>query len=267
MKAFDYYKPSSVREAAALLSSGAERRPIAGGMSLLPTIKQRLAAPAALIDLSGISALKGISVDAATITIGAMTRHADVAASAAVTKALPALARLAGGIGDPAVRNRGTIGGSLANNDPAADYPAAILALDATIVTNLREIPADRFFRGMFETALEPDELITAVKCPLPIAAGYATMRNMASRFALVGVFVTKLDAGIRVAVTGAASAVFRVPAFEAALATRFEPAAIDGHAVDPSGLNTDIHAEAAFRAHLIGVMARRAVAAAQTIH
>jgi carbon-monoxide dehydrogenase medium subunit len=264
MKAFAYHKPNSVPEAVALLADDSEIRPIAGGMSLLPTMKQRLAAPAGLIDLSGIAALKGIGADAETITIGAMTRHIDVARSAAVAKALPALAQLAGGIGDPAVRNRGTIGGSLANNDPAADYPAAILALGATIVTNTREIAADLFFRGMFETALEPGELITAVKLPIPSAAGYAKVPNMASRFALVGVFVAKFATGVRVAVTGAAPAVFRVPAFEAALSKRFEPAAVNGHGVDPAGLNSDIHAEAAFRAHLISVMARRAVAAAQ---
>ena len=192
MKAFDYHKPSSVPEAAALFASGSEIRPLAGGMSLLPTMKQRLSAPSALIDLSGIPALKGISVGADTITIGAMTRHVDVARSPEVLKALPALAQLAGGIGDPAVRNRGTIGGSLANNDPNADYPAAALALGATIVTSTREIAADQFFRGMFETALAPGELITAVKLPIPLAAGYAKMPNQASRFALVGVFVAK---------------------------------------------------------------------------
>ena len=264
MKAFAYHKPNSVPEAVALLANGLEIRPLAGGMSLLPTMKQRLAAPAGLIDLSGISALKGIAAGADSITIGAMTRHSDVARSPAVAKALPALAQLAGGIGDPAVRNRGTIGGSLANNDPAADYPAAILALGATIVTNTREIAADHFFRGMFETALESGELITAVKLPIPAAAGYAKAPNMASRFALVGVFVAKFATGVRVAVTGAAPAVFRVPAFEAALSKRFEPAAVNGHGVDPAGLSSDIHAEAAFRAHLISVMAKRAVAAAQ---
>src|SRR5579863_6926521 len=257
MRAFAYHKPNSVPEAVGLLANGGESRPIAGGMSLLPTMKQRLAAPAALIDLSGIATLKGISADANAITIGAMTRHVDVGRSSAIVKALPALAQLAGSIGDPAVRNRGTIGGSLANNDPAADYPAAVLALGATIVTNKREIHADHFFRGMFETALEPGELITAVKLPIPAAAGYAKVPNMASRFALVGVFVAKFATGVRVAVTGAAPAVFRVPAFEAALAKRFEPAAVNGHGVDPSGLNSDIHAEAAFRAHLISVMAR----------
>ncbi len=181
-------------------------------MTLLPTIKQRLAAPGALIDLSGIAALKGIDASAGAITIGAMTRHVDVATSQKVTKSVPALAQLAGSIGDPAVRNRGTIGGSLANNDPAADYPAAVLALGATIVTNIREIAADHFFRGMFETALEPGELITAVKFPLPVAAGYAKVQNAASRYALVGVFVAKFASGVRVAVTGAGPVVFRVP-------------------------------------------------------
>jgi aerobic carbon-monoxide dehydrogenase medium subunit len=263
MKAFDYHKPSSIPEAAALAASGAEIRPLAGGMSLLPTMKLRLSAPSALIDLSGIPALKGISVGANVVTIGAMTRHVDVARSPEVQKALPALAQLAGGIGDPAVRNRGTIGGSLANNDPNADYPAAALALGATIVTSTREIAADRFFRGMFETALAPGELITAVKLPIAVAAGYAKMPNMASRFALVGVFVAKFADGVRVAVTGAAPAVFRVPAFETALAARFAPEAVNGHGVDPAGLSSDIHAEAAFRAHLISIMAKRAVAAA----
>jgi carbon-monoxide dehydrogenase medium subunit len=264
MKAFAYHKPNSLPEALALLGNGAESRPLAGGMSLLPTMKQRLSAPGILIDLSAIAALRGTSVGADAVTIGAMTRHVDVARSSEIATALPALARLAGGIGDPAVRNRGTIGGSLANNDPAADYPAAVLALGATIVTDKREIAADQFFRGLFETSLEPGELITAVKFPIPLAAGYAKLPNMASRFALVGVFVARFAAGVRVAVTGAASAVFRVPAFEAALNRRFEPASVNGHGVDPAGLNSDIHAEAAFRAHLISVMARRAVAAAQ---
>jgi aerobic carbon-monoxide dehydrogenase medium subunit len=263
MKTFDYHKPNSVHEAVALLTSGSERQPIAGGMTLLPTIKQRLAAPGALIDLSGIAALKGIDASAGVITIGAMTRHVDVAISQKVTKSVPALAQLAGSIGDPAVRNRGTIGGSLANNDPAADYPAAVLALGATIVTNTREIAADHFFRGMFETALEPGELITAVKFPPPLAAGYAKVQNAASRYALVGVFVAKFRSGVRVAVTGAGPVVFRVPRLEAALSGRFEPIAVNGHAVDPAGLNSDIHAEAAFRAHLIIVMAKRAVTAA----
>ena len=263
MKTFDYHKPNSVSEAVALMSNEKDSRPIAGGMSLLPTMKQRLAAPEVLIDLSGIVALKAIEAGARAITVGAMTRHVDVANSPAVANSIPALAQLAGGIGDPAVRNRGTIGGSLANNDPAADYPAAVLALGATVMTDRQEIPAEQFFRGMFETALAPGELITAVRFPLPIAAGYAKMRNAASRFALVGVFVAKFATGVRVAVTGAGPAVFRVPVLESALSASFQSAAVNGHGVDPAGLNSDIHAELAFRAHLIVVMAKRAVAAA----
>jgi aerobic carbon-monoxide dehydrogenase medium subunit len=264
MKSFDYHKPSSLPEAVSLLAKTSGSLPIAGGMSLLPTMKQRLATPQALIDLSGIAALKGITSGTEAITIGAMTRHVDVATSPLVAKAFPALARLAGNIGDPAVRNRGTIGGSLANNDPAADYPAAVLALGATIATNAREIAADQFFCGMFETELKPGELITAVKFPLAAAAGYAKVQNAASRYALVGVFVAKFASGVRVAVTGAAPVVFRVPVFEATLSKRFEPGSVNGHGVDPATLNTDIHAEAAFRAHLIGVMAKRAVVGAQ---
>jgi carbon-monoxide dehydrogenase medium subunit len=263
MRAFEYHKPSSVQEAVALLGKSADSQPLAGGMSLLPTIKHRLSRPAALIDLSAIEALKGITAAAGLLTVGATTRHIDVANSPTVQKAIPALAQLAGGIGDPAVRNRGTIGGSLANNDPAADYPAAVLALGATIVTNQREIAADQFFRGMFETALEAGELITAVKLPTPAAAGYAKLQNAASRFALVGVFVAKFSSGVRVAVTGAGPAVFRLSTFEAALSERFEPDAVRGHGVDASGLTSDIHAEAAFRAHLVLVMAKRAVMAA----
>ena len=263
MKTFDYHKPNSVSEAVALMSNEKDSRPIAGGMSLLPTMKQRLAAPEVLIDLSGIVALKAIEAGAGAITVGAMTRHVDVANSPAVANSIPALAQLAGGIGDPAVRNRGTIGGSLANNDPAADYPAAVLALGATVMTDRQEIPAEQFFRGMFETALAPGELITAVRFPLPIAAGYAKMRNAASRFALVGVFVAKFATGVRVAVTGAGPAVFRVPVLESALSASFQSAAVNGHGVDQTGLNSDIHAESAFRAHLIVVMAKRAVAAA----
>ena len=263
MRAFEYHRPTSVPEAVALLARSAETQPIAGGMSLLPAMKLRLSRPAALIDLSGIEALKGITAATGMLTIGATTRHIDVANSPTVKNAIPALAQLAGGIGDPAVRNRGTIGGSLANNDPAADYPAAVLALGATIVTDKREIAADQFFRGMFETALEPGELITSVKSPVPTAAGYAKLQNAASRFALVGVFVAKFSSGVRVAVTGAGPAVFRLPAFEAVLSKRFEPDAVSGHGVDASGLTSDIHAEAAFRAHLILVMAKRAVMAA----
>jgi carbon-monoxide dehydrogenase medium subunit len=263
MRTFEYHKPTSVSEVVALLGEGAETQPIAGGMSLLPAMKLRLSRPAALIDLSGIEALTGVTATAGMLTIGATTRHINVANSPTVRNAIPALAQLAGAIGDPAVRNRGTIGGSLANNDPAADYPAAVLALGATVVTDKREIAADQFFRGMFETALEPGELITSVKSPVPAAAGYAKLQNAASRFALVGVFVAKFSSGVRVAVTGAGPAVFRLPAFEAALSKRFEPDAVSGHGVDASGLTSDIHAEAAFRAHLVLVMAKRAVAAA----
>ncbi len=266
MKAFAYHKPASIPEAVALMSNGTEGQPIAGGMSLLPAIKQRLASPAALIDLSGIAALKGIAVSDNMLTIGAMTRHFDVATSQTVAQSIPGLAQLAGSIGDPAVRNRGTIGGSLANNDPAADYPAAVLALGATIVTDRREIAADQFFRGMFETSLEPGELITAIKFPIPLAAGYAKIPNAASRFALVGVFAAKFETGTRVAVTGAGPAVFRVPTFEMVLSRSFEPEAINGHTIDADGLSSDIHAEAAFRAHLITVMGKRAVVAALAI-
>ena len=264
MKTFDYHKPNSVSEAVALMSNEKDSRPIAGGMSLLPTMKQRLAAPEVLIDLSGIVALKGIEAGAGAITVGAMTRHVDVANSPAVANSIPALAQLAGGIGDPAVRNRGTIGGSLANNDPAADYPAAALALGATIVTNKRRIPAQDFFSGLFETALEPGELITQVSFPTPQKAAYMKFANPASRYALVGVFVAKTAGGVRVAVTGAGSnGVFRAQALETALNANFSPSALDGVAVSASGLNSDIHADADYRAHLIGVMAKRAVAAA----
>jgi len=263
MKSFDYHKPQSVLEAVALLAA-AESRPLAGGMTLLPTMKQRLSAPERLVDLAGIAGLTRIDATGGTLTIGAMTRHVEVARSEAVAAAIPALATLAAGIGDPAVRNRGTIGGSLANNDPAADYPAAALGLRATIVTSKREIPADAFFLGMFETALSSDELIVAVKLPVPLAAGYSKFASPASRYALVGVFVAKFADGVRVAVTGAASGVFRLGAFEAALARRFEPGSIASLVVDASGFSSDIHAEAAFRAHLVKVMATRAVAAAQ---
>jgi aerobic carbon-monoxide dehydrogenase medium subunit len=267
MKAFDYHKPSSVPEAAALFASGSEIRPIAGGMSLLPTMKQRLSAPSALIDLSAIPALRGISVGADSITIGAMTRHADVARSPEVQKALPALAQLAGGIGDPAVRNRGTIGGSLANNDPNADYPAAALGLGATIHTTKGKHEADSFFKGLFETALAPDEIITKVSFPLAKKAGYEKFRNQASRFALVGVFVSKRGSDIRVAVTGAGSnGVFRVASFEEALKKRFAPKSLEGLTIPATGMNSDIHGSAEYRAHLVAVMARRAVARANDL-
>ena len=263
MYAFTQHRPATVRQAASLLTKQEEAKLLAGGHTLIPTMKQPLAGPKNLVDLSKVEGLTGIEMKGRSLTIGAMTTHVEVETSPIVRENSPALAELAGKIGDPAVRHRGTIGGSLANNDPNADYPAAALALGATIVTSTREIAADQFFRGMFETALAPGELITAVKLPIPLAAGCAKMPNQASRFALVGVFVAKFADGVRVAVTGAAPAVFRVPAFEAALAKRFEPGAVNGHGVDPAGLSSDIHAEAAFRAHLISVMAKRAVTTA----
>ena len=263
MRSFAYHQPGSISEAAALLSAVTESRPIAGGMTLLPTIKQRLAAPEALVDLSKVSGLTGVSEDGTSLTIGAMTRHAEVAKSALARARIPALAALAADIGDPAVRNRGTLGGSVANNDPAADYPAAVLGLGATIVTNEREIAADKFFVGLFETALRPGEIIAAIRFPAPLAAGYAKFKAPASRFALVGVFVARMNDGVRVAVTGAGPGVFRVASMEEALARRFDPTAIAAIRIDADGLNSDMHAEAAYRAHLVTIMAKRAVATA----
>jgi aerobic carbon-monoxide dehydrogenase medium subunit len=263
MYAFEYHRPHTLSGALADIAK-AEAKPLAGGQTLLPTMKQRLASPSALIDLQGVKELHGIARDGDAITIGAMTRHADVARGAVVQAAIPALAKLASGIGDAHVRNKGTIGGSLANNDPAADYPAAALALGATIITNKRRISASDFFTGLFETALEAGELITQVSFPIPQKAAYMKFANPASRYALVGVFVAKAAGGVRVAVTGAGqNGVFRADAFEAALNANFSPAALEGLSVPASGLNSDIHADADYRAHLIGVMAKRAVAAA----
>jgi len=256
---FDYHRPSSLSEAAGLLSGDATL--MAGGQTLIPTLKQRLANPDAVVDLSGIAELKGISVDGGTVTIGAMTRHADVAASGDVAGAIPALAELASHIGDAQVRNRGTLGGSIANNDPAADYPAALVALGATVHTNKRTISADDFFTDIFDTALAEDEIVTKVSFPVPQAAAYQKFPNPASRYAMVGVMVARTGSGVRVAVTGAGPCVFRVAAMEQALAGDFSAAAIEGVTVSADGLNTDIHASAEYRAHLIGVMARRAVA------
>jgi carbon-monoxide dehydrogenase medium subunit len=263
MKSFQYHRPDTVPAALALLGGAEETRPIAGGMTLLPTIKQRLASPTALVDLSKIPQLFGIVLDGDVLTIGAMTRHVDVAESELIRARVPVLASLAAGIGDPAVRNRGTIGGSIANNDPAADYPAAALALDATIVTDRREIPADAFFLGLFETALEPDEVIVALRFPVPSAGAYAKFKSPASRYATVGVCVAKTAGKVRVAVTGAGPCVFRVPNMEAALAASFAPEAIASIRIPEQGLNSDIHADAQFRAHLVTVMAKKAVAAA----
>lgn len=261
---FNYHRPKSLADAQAALKGKSEARPMSGGMTLIPTLKQRLAKPSDVVDLGGIKDLAGIKLDAGGVTIGAMTKHADVASSADVKGAIPALASLAGHIGDPAVRNRGTIGGSVANNDPAADYPAACLALGATITTNKRAIKADDFFTGLFETALGDGEIITSISFPIPDKANYQKFRNPASRYAIVGVFVAKKGADVRVAVTGAGSkGVFRQKDFEAALAANFSPAALDGKSQSQANLNTDIHADAEYRAHLVGVMTKRAVAAA----
>jgi carbon-monoxide dehydrogenase medium subunit len=263
MISFAFHSPQTVPEAAALLGSVSDSMPFAGGMTLLPTIKQRLASPAALVDLSKIPQLSGIAVEGNALVIGAMARHVDVAESARVRDSIPLLATLAAGIGDPAVRNRGTIGGSIANNDPSADYPAAVLALAATIVTDRRAIAADSFFTGLFETALEPGEVITAVRFPIPSAGGYAKFKSPASRYAVVGVCVVKTADQVRVAVTGAGPGVFRLAEMEAALAASFEAGAVASIKVSAANLNSDIHADPEYRAHLITVMAKKAVTAA----
>ena len=260
MKDFSYHKPSTVSEAVALLAADGENRPLSGGMTLLPTMKMRLASPTAIVDLAALPGLTAITVGGGSVTIGAMTTHAAVAASAEIKKAIPALATLAGLIGDPQVRHRGTIGGSMANADPSADYPAAAVGLGATIVTDRREIAADNFFTAMFQTALEPDEIIVAVRFPIPDAAGYAKFRSQASRFALVGAFVSRVGGTVRVAITGAGPVVFRSKDIEDALAVSFLPEALARISVAPSGLNSDIHADSEYRAHLVVVMARRAV-------
>ena len=263
MYTFEYHRPHTLSGALAELAK-ADAKALAGGMTLLPTMKQRLASPSALVDLKTVPELTGIAREGDNLVIGAISRHADVAGSSVVEAAIPALAKLAGGIGDPHVRNMGTIGGSIANNDPSADYPAAALALGATIVTDKRRIPAQDFFTGLFETGLEAGELITRVSFPIPQKAAYMKFANPASRYALVGVFVARTAGGVRVAVTGAgANGVFRANALETALAANFSPAALDGVSVAASGLNSDLHADADYRAHLIGVMAKRAVAAA----
>jgi carbon-monoxide dehydrogenase medium subunit len=260
MKDFDYHRPGTLAELETVFAAQPEARALAGGMTLLPSLKLRLAEPPALVDLAGIAALRGIRSDPDAVTIGAMTRHAEIERSAEVRRGLPALAELAGGIGDPQVRHRGTLGGSIANHDPAADYPAALLALGATVATTRRTIAAADFFTGMFETALQPGELVTAVRFPHASLAAYEKFRSPASRYALVGVFVAKTVGGVCVAVTGAAPCVFRAAAIEAALAERFAPESLDGLRHPADDLNSDLHADAAYRAHLITVLARRAV-------
>jgi carbon-monoxide dehydrogenase medium subunit len=261
MYEFKYHRPATVRQAANLLVKNEDAKLIAGGHTLVPVMKQRLASPPHLVDLSHVEGLNGIEIKGRSLVIGATAKHADVATSPTVGEAIPALADLAGVIGDPAVRHRGTIGGSLANNDPTADYPAAVLALGATIVTNKRRLKAEEFFQGLFTTALEPDEIITKVMFPLPKKAAYVKFRNQASRYALVGVFVARRPSDVRVAVTGAgANGVFRVTEFEEALKKRFSPKVLEGLTVPAEGLNSDLHGSAEYRAHLIGVLARRAV-------
>jgi len=261
MYEFNYQAPTSLADATQAITAAEDGKLLAGGMTLVPTLKQRLARPSDLIDLGRIADLKHIKVDGGTVTIGAMATHAEVGASEAVTKAIPGLAWLAANIGDPAVRHRGTLGGSISNNDPAADYPAALLALGATIYTTKRQLSAAEFFVGMFETALELDEIVTAVSFPVPEKSAYQKFRNPASRYAVVGVFVAKTAAGVRVAVTGAGPSVFRVTEFEAALDKSFAASALDGLLIDAGELNADIHASADYRAHLVTVFAKRAVA------
>jgi carbon-monoxide dehydrogenase medium subunit len=262
MYEFELKKADSVANAAALLAQTGGR-PLAGGQSLIASMKMRLSQPGTLVDLSGIAELTGIRKEGGHVVIGAMTRHAEVAASAEVKAAIPALAALAEGIGDRQVRNMGTLGGALANNDPAACYPAAVLGLNAIVHTNKRKIAADDFFKGLYETALADGEIITSVSFPIPKKAAYAKFLQPASRFALVGVFVAQTAGGVRVAVTGAGSSVFRAKAIEEALAKSFTADAAKGVKVSAAGLNTDLHGSAEYRAHLISVMAARAVAVA----
>jgi aerobic carbon-monoxide dehydrogenase medium subunit len=261
MHAFQYHRPASSKEAIGLAGQKSEGRYLAGGQSLVQAMKLRLSSPTDLIDLGTLKELAGIKLSGAAAEIGAMTRHADVAASAELKRAIPSLAALAGMIGDRQVRHMGTIGGSLANNDPAADYPAAVLALNATITTNKRKIGADSFFKGLYETALEPGELITAVSFQVPKRGAYMKFKNPASRFALVGVYVADFGQGnVRVGVTGAGPSAFRQAEMEKALAARFAPEAVAGIKVKPDGLNNDLHASPEYRAHLITVMCKRAV-------
>ena len=263
MYAFNYHRPETLEAASAALAAAADGQVLAGGQTLIPTLKQRLANPSDVIDLGGIAGLGGVRREGDAIVVGAMTRHAEVASSAEVRNAIPALAALADCIGDPQVRNAGTIGGSIANADPAADYPAAVVGLGATVRTGRRAIAGDDFFTGLFETALEEGEIVLSVSFPVPRRAAYAKFPNPASRYAVVGVMVAETGSGVRVAVTGAGGHAFRVGAMESALGASFTPEAIRDVAVSPDGLNEDIHASAEYRAHLVGVMARRAVAAA----
>jgi carbon-monoxide dehydrogenase medium subunit len=263
MQEFNYHRPTKVADAVKLIRKAKNGKLMSGGMTLIPTMKQGLATPSDVIDLGGLKN-SGISTGARKVTIKAGTTHSQVAESEGLQKTLPALAEVAGAIGDPHVRNRGTVGGSIANNDPAADYPAALVGLGATVVTSSRNIPADKFFTGMFATALKRDEIVTAVEFPVIKRSGYAKFPNPASRYAMVGVFISQDRAGkVRVAVTGAGPSVFRVSEMERALEKNFTPDALADVSVNARGLNNDMHGSAEYRAHLVGVMARRAVAAA----
>lgn len=265
MYAFNYVKVKSLKEAGELLAAHPDAELLGGGMTLLPTMKARLAQPSHLIDIAGLAELKGVKVQAGKLVIGAATRHHEMAGSEVVKQSIPALAQLASQIGDPQVRNLGTIGGSVANNDPAADYPAAVLALDATVITTRREIAADDFFQGMFATALEPDEIVTRLSFPVPKRAVYAKFPHPASGYAMAGVFIADTVNGIRVAVTGAGPGVFRWPEAEAALAKQMSTAALAGLALAADDLNEDLHAPREYRAHLVRVMTQRAVTALQS--
>ena len=260
---FEYHKPGSIADAVKILSADPDARPISGGQTLLPALKHRLNKPSSVVDLSGIAELKGIRREGSKLVIGALAKHNEVAESAEVKAAIPALAALAGTIGDTQVRNRGTIGGSVSNNDPAADYPAAVLALNATVVTDKRRITADDFFQGMFTTALEPGELLVAVEFPIPEKAGYAKMRNPASRYVMAGAFVARTGGAVRVAINGAGPGVFRQADMEKALTANWSADAVANVRQSAENLNGDIHGSAEYRAHLVTVMAKRAVAAA----
>lgn len=262
MQDFAFHRPTTLADAHEAIRAAGDGKFMAGGQSLIPLLKLDMAAPDAVVSLAGIADLAGISRDGDTLVVGAGSTHAKVAASATVREAVPALSDLAGRIGDPQVRNRGTLGGSIAHADPAADYPAALVALGATVVTDRREIGAEDFFQGMFRTALAEDEIVTAVRFPVPEAAAYAKFPNPASKYAVVGVMVARVAEGVRVAVTGAGASVFRASAFEEALTKDFSVAALDGVTLPADGLLSDTSSSAAYRAHLVGVMTRRAVGA-----
>ena len=258
MYQFNYHKPSDIAQAVALFKEADDPMYLSGGMTLIPTMKQRLAAPTDLIDLSGVAGMTGIEVSSDTVSVGAFTRHNEVAQSAQIQATLPVLSHLAGLIGDNQVRNRGTMGGSVANSDPAADYPAAVIGLGATVVTQEREIAGDDFFQDLFETALEPGDIITRIDFPVPTRAAYRKFPNPASRYAVVGVLIADFAGQIRVGVTGAGPCAFRATGIEDVLNQKLEPAAIDGVEVPDAGFNSDLHASAEYRAHLVKVMAKR---------